>query len=150
MYASTLSSTASYSTDLSIDAMDVSGEHHLDVLHSVFKTRMSPEGVPITDDTQQYELGASEEGEEEAKQEDENKEKELVKKEEGECGRCGVADMMWDDLPLSSSVAMELKLLSCHAVTRAMMCEKRTDSRVGPLITLKASSNAFQKVSRTS
>lgn len=77
--------------------MDVSGEHHLDVLHSVFKTRMSPEGVPITDDTQQYELGASEEGEQEAKQEDEDKEKddkELVKKEEGKCGRCGVAAMV--------------------------------------------------------
>ena len=49
--------------DLSIDAMDVSGEHHLDVLHSVYKTRLSEDGQPIHEETEQYELGASKEGE---------------------------------------------------------------------------------------
>lgn len=43
--------------------MDVSGEHHLDVLHSVFKTRLGENGQPIQEDTEQYELGASKEGE---------------------------------------------------------------------------------------
>lgn len=47
--------------DLSIDAMDISGEHHLDVLHSVYKTRLSENGQPIHEETEQYELGASQE-----------------------------------------------------------------------------------------
>ena len=68
----------------------------------------------------------------------------------------GVVWLLWCNgvmllyLPISSSVVMELKLLSYHAVTRAMTCEKHIDLRVGPLITLKASSNVFQKVSQTS
>ncbi len=56
--------------DLSIDAMDVSGEHHLDVLHSVYKTRLSEDGQPIHDDTEQYKLGASEEEGKEGAKED--------------------------------------------------------------------------------
>lgn len=66
--------------------MDVSGEHHLDVLHSVYKTRLSEDGQPIHEDTEQYELGAS--------KEDEGEEGEEVAKDvksdaddEGKCGR---------------------------------------------------------------
>ncbi len=50
-------------TDLSIDAMDVSGEHQLDVLHSVFKTRLSEKGEPVLEDTEKLDLGDGGEGE---------------------------------------------------------------------------------------
>lgn len=46
-------------TDLSIDAMDVSGDHQLDVLHSVFKQRLTVDGVPIKEEAPQpVEMGA--------------------------------------------------------------------------------------------
>jgi len=32
---------------LSVDAMDISGEHQLDVSHNILKKRLSPEGVPL-------------------------------------------------------------------------------------------------------
>jgi len=32
---------------LSVDAMDISGEHQLDVSHNVYKKRLSPEGTPL-------------------------------------------------------------------------------------------------------
>eukprot|EP01113_Clastostelium_recurvatum_P011202 TRINITY_DN1565_c0_g1_i4.p1 TRINITY_DN1565_c0_g1~~TRINITY_DN1565_c0_g1_i4.p1 ORF type:complete len:395 (+),score=132.82 TRINITY_DN1565_c0_g1_i4:137-1321(+) len=32
---------------LSLDAMDISGEHQLDVSHNIMKKRLSPEGVPL-------------------------------------------------------------------------------------------------------
>lgn len=35
---------------ISIDVMDVSGEHQLDVLHSMFKQRLTLEGAPIIDE----------------------------------------------------------------------------------------------------
>lgn len=78
--------------DLSIDAMDISGEHHLDVLHSVYKTRLSENGQPIQEETEQYELGASKEGVEEGMQEKDEKPKENVlakdvKSEGQKCGR---------------------------------------------------------------
>ena len=41
--------------------MDVSGEHQLDVLHSVFKQRLGLDGQPIEDSTEQYRMGAGEE-----------------------------------------------------------------------------------------
>ena len=74
--------------------MDVSGEHHLDVLHSVFKTRLSEDGKPIEDDTERYNLGATKEGEgEEGKEEGgvAKKEEQVLPKDdkkEEECGRC--------------------------------------------------------------
>ena len=41
--------------DLSVDAMDVSGEHQLDVDHSIFKKRLSASGMslPIGPEMQQ-------------------------------------------------------------------------------------------------
>jgi hypothetical protein len=35
-------------TDLSLDAMDISGEHQLDVQHNIFKKRIGRNGQPIT------------------------------------------------------------------------------------------------------
>jgi hypothetical protein len=32
---------------LSVDAMDISGEHQLDVSHNIYKKRLSPDGVPL-------------------------------------------------------------------------------------------------------
>jgi len=32
---------------LSVDAMDISGEHQLDVSHNIFKKRLSPDGIPL-------------------------------------------------------------------------------------------------------
>ena len=92
--------------DLSIDAMDVSGEHHLDVLHSVYKTRLAEDGKPIAEEAEQYELGASndeepenrgeggpggggldEEGREGKQGEEQPIAKDVVGKSEGKCGR---------------------------------------------------------------
>ena len=49
--------------DLSIDAMDVSGEHQLDVLHSVFKQRLGLDGRPIEESAEVYQMGGEEGGE---------------------------------------------------------------------------------------
>ena len=85
--------------DLSIDAMDVSGEHHLDVLHSVYKIRLADDGSPIVEEAEQYELGASqeEEGGQEAGGEGGQeaggeggkviKTQEVIGKKEDKCGR---------------------------------------------------------------
>ena len=74
-------------SDLSIDAMDVSGEHQLDVLHSVFKVRLTEDGRPIEEATQQYDLGAKEE---EPKEEDSNAVvKKMLNKPQDKCGRLG-------------------------------------------------------------
>jgi hypothetical protein len=35
------------SSDLSVDAMDISGEHQLDVDHNIFKKRIAPNGRPV-------------------------------------------------------------------------------------------------------
>ena len=44
--------------------MDVSGEHQLDILHSVFKQRLSLDGSPIEEEPEQYQMGeGAEEGE---------------------------------------------------------------------------------------
>lgn len=77
--------------------MDISGEHHLDVLHSVYKTRLSQDGQPIHEETEEYELGASKEGEEkeEGMEGGENKpEDKVIAKDatsdgkiDGKCGR---------------------------------------------------------------
>ena len=79
--------------------MDVSEEHQLDVLHSIYKQRLSPDGQPINEEPEEIKLGEehNEKGEENKegtkKEEEENKEKELIKKEEEkavakkECGR---------------------------------------------------------------
>ena len=70
--------------DLSIDAMDVSGEHQLDVLHSVFKQRLGLDGAPIEEVAEQYQMGGEgEEGGEEGKV----KEGEVVVAGEKDCGR---------------------------------------------------------------
>ena len=50
--------------DLSIDAMDVSGEHQLDVLHSIYKQRLTPEGQPINEKPEEIKLGAEHEDKE--------------------------------------------------------------------------------------
>ena len=44
--------------------MDVSGEHQLDVLHSVYKQRLTPDGQPINEKPEEIKLGAEHEGEE--------------------------------------------------------------------------------------
>ncbi len=45
--------------------MDVSGEHQLDVLHSVFKQRLTTDGQPITEEKPQpVEMGTGPEGNE--------------------------------------------------------------------------------------
>ncbi|EGG17141.1 endoplasmic reticulum-golgi intermediate compartment protein 3 [Cavenderia fasciculata] len=40
---------------LSLDAMDVSGDHQFDVAHNIFKKRLSPTGMPIADASPQRE-----------------------------------------------------------------------------------------------
>lgn len=35
--------------DLSVDAMDISGEHQLDVSHNIYKKRLSPDGQPMVE-----------------------------------------------------------------------------------------------------
>lgn len=72
-----------YTIDLSIDAMDVSGEHQLDVLHSVFKQRLGLDGVPIEDVAEQYQMGGGEGGEEGREKVGEV----IVAQEMKECGR---------------------------------------------------------------
>ncbi|KAK9800198.1 hypothetical protein WJX73_008042 [Symbiochloris irregularis] len=42
---------------LSLDAMDVSGEMHLDVDHSVFKQRLKSTGEPVVDEVEQHKVG---------------------------------------------------------------------------------------------
>lgn len=42
---------------LSIDAMDVSGEQQIDVMHSIFKTRMDLNGQPIDENAEKGDLG---------------------------------------------------------------------------------------------
>lgn len=42
---------------LSIDAMDVSGEQQIDVMHSILKKRMDLDGNPIDDDAEKGDLG---------------------------------------------------------------------------------------------
>ena len=61
--------------------MDVSGEHQLDVLHSVYKTRLSVDGQPIHEDTEQYEIGGTKEGD------DVIADDKQVEVEEKKCGR---------------------------------------------------------------
>ncbi len=68
--------------DLSIDAMDVSGDHQLDVLHSVYKTRLSLDGQPISEATEQYKLGT-------VATDTEGKNTDTKQEEKKpECGRC--------------------------------------------------------------
>lgn len=74
-------------TDLSIDAMDISGEHHLDVLHSVYKIRLGEDGQPIVEEAEQYNLGASQDEGEEPSAKPEVKVEVSPKKEEDKCGR---------------------------------------------------------------
>ena len=73
--------------DLSIDAMDVSGEHQLDVLHSVYKQRLGLDGTPVEEVAEQYQIGGEGEvGGEEGKEKEGGVE---VKAEENvdKCGR---------------------------------------------------------------
>lgn len=42
---------------LSVDAMDVSGEQHINLDHNIFKKRLDPDGNPIQDDPIKDELG---------------------------------------------------------------------------------------------
>ena len=78
--------------------MDVSGEHQLDVLHSIYKQRLSPQGEPINEKPEEIKLGAEHEGEGEgedkekasqegAKQEAEKEEKKEVANPKDVCGR---------------------------------------------------------------
>ena len=80
------------SIDLSIDAMDVSGDHQLDVLHSVYKTRLSPDGARVSMPTQQIELGTAATGgrteeEEEEPSKQMQKQDDSPGKDSEECGR---------------------------------------------------------------
>lgn len=70
--------------------MDVSGEHQLDVLHSVFKVRLTEDGHPIQEEAQQYELGKTEEETEKGGVGgvgDNKAEAGKVVKQEDQCGR---------------------------------------------------------------
>lgn len=70
--------------------MDVSGEHHLDVLHSVYKTRLSENGQPVQEETEQYELGApKEEAEEGVGDKTEEKVIPKVVKTDEKADKCG-------------------------------------------------------------
>eukprot|EP00897_Mesotaenium_endlicherianum_P006719 jgi/Mesen1/6075/ME000031S05341 len=42
---------------LSLDAMDISGEQHLDVVHNIFKRRLDPTGTPIDGSGIKHEVG---------------------------------------------------------------------------------------------
>ncbi len=130
--------------------MDVSGEHQLDVLHSVYKVRLTEDGQPIQEEVHQYDLGSKEE-EEGGKQEG-NEAKEVVKKKEDKCGRYHAESMFHLTLFNSPcvSVVMVLKRSSCLAATRVTMFGRPTDSRAGPSTTPKASSSVWTKASRTS
>ena len=47
----------------------MSGDHQLDILHSVFKQRLSLDGSPIEEEAEQYQMGGEgEEGGEEGKE----------------------------------------------------------------------------------
>ena len=50
--------------DLSIDAMDVSGDHQLDVASSVFKSRLTLEGKIIEEEPEKIQVGGGAEEEE--------------------------------------------------------------------------------------
>ena len=64
--------------------MDVSGEHQLDVLHSVFKRRLGTDGKPIEETVEQYQMGGEgEEGGEEGRE----GEGQVAVAGEKECGR---------------------------------------------------------------
>ena len=54
--------------DLSIDAMDVSGDHQLDVASSVFKTRLTLEGKIIEEKPEKIEVGGGVDNEEEGEE----------------------------------------------------------------------------------
>eukprot|EP01133_Synstelium_polycarpum_P019109 gene19109-22887_t len=59
---------------LSLDAMDVSGEHQFDVAHNIFKKRLTPEGTPILDNP--------------VKEEEINKKPTVNNDDKEECGSC--------------------------------------------------------------
>ena len=71
--------------DLSIDAMDVSGEHQLDVLHSVFKQRLGLDGTPI-EEVEQYQMGGEEE---EGGEEGKEREGDVMVAGDKESDKCG-------------------------------------------------------------
>ena len=64
--------------------MDVSGEHQLDVLHSVFKQRLGLDGEPIEETVEKYQMGG--EGEEGGEKGREG-EGQVAVATKGECGR---------------------------------------------------------------
>ncbi len=76
--------------DLSIDAMDVSGEHQLDVAHSVLKQRLTLDGKPIEEEPEEYQIGGEEEEGEGERKEGEGKVEREVKavvENKVKCGR---------------------------------------------------------------
>ena len=80
-----------FTTDLSIDAMDVSGDHQLDVLHSVYKTRLSLEGQPISEPSEQDQLGTLATPTGNGKEEGEKKKVETM----NQCGRYSTFSALW-------------------------------------------------------
>jgi len=48
-------------TFISIDAMDISDQHNLDVMHNIFKTRLNKDGRPIEDSANEKQILAREE-----------------------------------------------------------------------------------------
>ena len=69
--------------------MDVSGEHQLDVLHSIYKQRLSPDGQPINEEPEQIKLGTEsketgDDKKDEAAKQEEAKQQEEAKKEKEE------------------------------------------------------------------
>ncbi len=69
--------------------MDVSGEHQLDVAHSVFKQRLTLEGKHIEEEPVEYQIGEEAEEEEEGvgKREGEKEGEKAVVGTEKKCGR---------------------------------------------------------------
>ena len=67
--------------------MDVSGDHQLDVLHSVFKQRLGLDGAPIEEVAEQYQMGGGEEMEGEEGRERDGEVVVEGDKQAKECGR---------------------------------------------------------------
>ena len=128
-----------YTIDLSIDAMDVSGEHQLDVLHSVFKQRLGLDGVPIEDVAEQYQMGGGEGGEEGREKVGEV----IVAQEMKECGRCYYTSIYYIATVLLcyDTVVMELRVKNIHVVQHVMMSEKHIAVKVGLSLTLRSVSS---------
>ena len=94
--------------------MDVSGEHQLDILHSVYKQRLRLDGTLIEEEAEQYQMGGEgEEGGEEGRV----REGEVMVAGDNQCGRYSTMAKMTSP-HVSCIVAMELKMKTSLVVRR--------------------------------